>query len=111
MKNIFTTFFAAFTLLVLPATVHAQTVTISYRGDDIEFSKDTVAQLKLFTAMCREGKTYLHWDIAGQHADGVYIIYRSLDGENYSVAGQKRGIGVPILQDIAYYFTDEFSCD
>jgi len=111
MKNIFTSFCAALGMLALIATVHAQKINVSCMGNNVEFSKDTAAQLKLFTGICREGKTYLHWNVANQHADGIYIIYRSLDGEKYSLVGQKRGIGVPISQDIAYYFTDEYSCD
>lgn len=109
MKNILTVFCAVNSMLLLTASLHAQIINVSCKGNDIEFSKDTVAGLKLFTGVTREGKTYLHWDVTNQHSNGVYIIYRSLDGENYSLAGQKTGIGVPISQDIAYYFTDDFS--
>lgn len=100
MKNFFTSLCAALCMLALTATLHAQKITISHEDNDVEFSEDTVAQLKLFTGICREGKIYLHWDIANQHSDGVYIIYNSTDGENYSLAGQKKGIGVPISLEI-----------
>lgn len=111
MKNIFTLLCAALTLLVLTATLHAQKINVSYKSNDVEFSKDTVARLTLFTGKYCEEKIYLHWNIANQHADGVYIIFRSSDNEHFEVAGNKQGIGVPISNDIAYYFTDECPCE
>lgn len=71
--------------------------------------KDTVARLTLFTGRSLEGKVYLHWNVADQHADGIYLVYRSMDGENFTMVGQKSGIGTPHCMDIAYYFTDEFN--
>jgi hypothetical protein len=93
-------------LLFSAGKSNAQTVSILYNGHDISFSKDTCAQLTLFTGRYCEGKNYLHWDVTNQECGGVYIIYRSCDGKSYEILGHKQGIGVPISSPIAYYFQD-----
>lgn len=89
----------------------AQTINLVINDLEIEVTKDTVAQIKSFTAKNVEGKTYLHWNVINQRADGTYVIYRSFDGENYEAIGLKDGIGVPIAEPIAYYYIDETPLD
>jgi hypothetical protein len=108
MKNT-TLFPLAFAVLLFSAGFsNAQNYDVVCNGGkEFSFSKDTVAQLTLFTGRYMEGKTYIHWNVACQQADGLYIIYSSRDGKDYGVVGYKRGIGVPISIPIAYYFHDE----
>ena len=113
MKNSITSVCPALIVLALTATIStAQTVVYASRqGNEVALSKDTTAELKSFSAKYNSGKIYINWSVANQHEDGVYIIYSSCDGKNYEVAGQKKGIGVPISQEITYYFIDELPCN
>ena len=92
-------------------SANAQTITINNNGTPIVLAKDTQAKMILFTAKYLEGKTYLHWDVAAQKDNGVYIIYRSTDGESYEVIGSKRGVGVQVCFPVAYYYRDEKPVD
>ncbi|MFI5164808.1 MAG: hypothetical protein ACHQHP_06135, partial [Bacteroidia bacterium] len=82
-------------------------MSIVQNGKELKLSKDTSANMTFFSGTLAEGKVYLHWNVAGERSNGTYIVYRSSDAKNYQVVGYKDGVGVPINQDIAYYFTDE----
>lgn len=98
----------AFAVLLFSAGFsNAQNYDVVCNGKEFSFSKDTVAKLTLFTGRYEQGKTNLHWNVACQQADGLYIIYSSRDGKDYDVVGYKRGIDVPISIPIAYCFQDE----
>lgn len=107
MKNTIALKIASATLLFSAMLSSAQTYEVASNGKQFAFFKDTVAQIKSFTGKNSEGKTYLHWNVACQHSDGLYIIYSSLNDKDYDVVGYKRGIGVPISTPVAYYFEDE----
>ncbi len=108
MRTLLKTGISFFSALVLTTTgAFAQTGPVPALMGGSLFINDTIAQFKVFTVKNLEGKNYLHWKVSDQHNDGVYLIYRSFDGIHYSVAGQKKGVGVPASLDIAYYFTDE----
>ena len=98
MKNIL--LLSILVLLINTAKISAQTYKV-------ESCEDTMAQFTSFTGRYVEGVTYLHWDIVNQHTNGIYTIYRSLDGNNYEVIGRMKGVGVPISIPIAYYFQDK----
>jgi hypothetical protein len=72
----------------------------------MELKTDTVAKLASFSGQYNTGKIYLKWTVANQHADGLYLVYRSADGINYENIGNKQGVGVPISKEIAYFFID-----
>lgn len=102
-------FWISFTILTcLTGFLRAQAPLNLSQKTATVFQKDTVAQLIRFTGKYAEGKTYLHWSVANQHVDGIYVVYRSLDNVSYTVLGQKQGIGVPISAPIAYYFQDPY---
>lgn len=107
MKNIFLLQLAFSAMLFSAGNSNAQTVSMSYNGQEMRVSKDSLAHITLFTGRCCEGKTYLHWNVKNQQRDGLYIIYRSVDGKNYEALGYKQGVGVLISAPIAYYFQDE----
>lgn len=83
----------------------AQSLELLPEGSN-QFSKDTVAEMKSFSAQYNSGNIYLKWVVSKEKYDGIYVIYRSADGENFVRIGFKKGIGVPIDKDIAYFFTD-----
>lgn len=84
----------------------AQQLELLPDGGNVQFSKDTIAEMKSFCGQYNSGSIYLKWLTAKEKYDGVYVIYRSNDGENFLQIGYKQGIGVPIDKDIAYFFTD-----
>lgn len=47
--------------------------------------------------------------MSGLQHDGVFMVYYSSDGINYSLIGNKPATGVPIKKDIAYYFNCKVS--
>ncbi len=70
-------------------------------------AKDTSAELKSFSAKYNSGKVYLKWTVTGQRNDGVIVVFRSYDNKNFEVIGYKEGVGIPVANDISYFFTDE----
>jgi len=111
MKKITTLIAASVCMMMVSLSATAQNVSTTFNGDAVELTKDTVAQLTQFTVKNNNGKIYLHWIVVNQHVDGIYSVYRSEDGQNFELAGNKQGIGVPISKEISYYFTDECSCE
>ena len=83
--------------------------SVSSEGKETHIAKDTTARLKSFAGMYLSGKVYLKWMVANQKADGTYIIYRSVNGIDFEFIGSKAGVGVPIPNDITYFFIDELS--
>jgi len=107
-KNLLPLAFGA--MLFAANQLSGQTINLVINDIEVEVIKDTVALIKSFTGKHVQGKTYLNWNVANQHVNGTYVIYRSSDGENYEAIGLMDGIGVPVSQPIAYYFTDESYC-
>lgn len=70
-------------------------------------SSETLPELTAFTGKHLKGTTYLHWEVCNQDLDGYYAVYRSYDGENFTLLGGKQGIGVKLPIEIAFYFQDE----
>jgi hypothetical protein len=112
MKNIIAKIFATICLLTMATISSSAQTTISLNYESVStLSKDTIAEIVQFSAKSNSGKIYLHWNVINQHLDGLYFIFRSEDGENFELAGNKKGVGVPISKEIAYYFIDECGCD
>ena len=97
-------------MLFAAFTARAQEASILIGNDSLALSKDTLSKITLFTGTCQEGKTYLHWKIVNQKADGYYVVYRSSDKQNYQPIGKKKGIGVPGSLEIVYYLIDQNLC-
>jgi hypothetical protein len=75
--------------------VFAQTTTKSEQG-----KLDLVKQTVVFNS----GKVYLNWVTKANSADCVYVIERSVDGDEYEPVGLKEGIGSPI--ELLYSWID-----
>src|SRR5687768_10957151 len=103
MKKYAIVFFILF--IFFKINLYAQCIPFA-PGSGGLLSKDTVAELKSFSAQHNSGSVYLKWVVANQHCDGIYIVYRSAGGLEYELIGKKQGIGVPVSNDIAYYFKD-----
>src|ERR1035441_5831085 len=65
---------------------------------------DTAVHLTSFTARIISENAYLKWTVTSLKQDGIFLVYFSSDGITFSVIGDKTAIGVPVKNDIAYYF-------
>lgn len=99
-----------FTLLLAASTAFAQGGFPSTGVDTLTLEKDTITELKVFSAVYNSGNVYLKWIVSNQHTDGTYVILRSTDNKTFDPIGFKEGVGVPVSSDIAYYFKDESPC-
>lgn len=98
----------AFTGIMFSANIlDAQKISMLCEDKEVYASKDTCALIIVFKGRYCEGKNYLRWSVKDQQRDGLYIIYRSVDGRCFEVLGQIKGDGVPISIPIGYYFKDE----
>jgi hypothetical protein len=61
-------------------------------------------QLVKQTAVFNSGKVYLNWITPSNSSDCVYVIERSVDGDEYEPVGLKEGIGSPI--ELLYSWID-----
>jgi hypothetical protein len=85
------------------------TAAIVKDGKEITMRADTSERITSFTAKIILDNTYLKWSVAGLKNDGVFVVYHSSDGINYSLIGNKTATGVPIKNDIDYYFNCKVS--
>ena len=83
----------AFLILFGTASVFAQTTTESGK---LELVKQT--------ATFNSGKVYLNWITKANSGDCVYVVERSIDGDEYEPVGLKEGIGSPI--ELLYSWID-----
>jgi hypothetical protein len=65
-------------------------------SDNLEFVKQNI--------VFNSGKVYLNWVVKANSSDCVYVIERSLDGDEYEPVGLKEGIGSPI--ELLYSWID-----
>ncbi len=105
---------AAFFLLFLSVSSYSQahftfsnSLPFSISDTTVILMKDTVAKIVSFTAKKNGNKIYFKWSITNLKDNGVFVIYRSMDGKDFQNIGTKKGIGVPISNEIAYYFSYE----
>lgn len=110
MKNLTHLFFPVILVITSSISAFAQyEISIANENGTSIVSLDTTIVLTSFKGVINADKTYLKWTVKNQHADGIYMIYSSDDGINYTNIGYKQGIGVPITNDISYYFIDQKS--
>jgi hypothetical protein len=56
------------------------------------------------TMVYNSGKVYLNWVVPANSNDCVYVVERSIDGDEYEPVGLKEGIGSPI--ELLYSWID-----
>jgi hypothetical protein len=86
-----------FLLLLGATTLFAQTAeTKAKDSNTLEFVKQSM--------VFNSGKVYLNWVIPANSNDCVYVIERSVDGDEFEPVGLKEGIGSPI--ELLYSWID-----
>jgi hypothetical protein len=107
MKKIKATLAAFGMVALFSSSVQAQSEeSIFTNGQEIFLHKNNSAHFKSLLARNVDGKTYLAWVAENLKNDGAFIIYRSIDGENYEIIGIKQTIKKSNMDDIGYYFID-----
>jgi hypothetical protein len=86
-----------FLLLLGTINLFAQTPeTKTTDSNTLQFVKQTM--------VFNSGKVYLNWVVPANSNDCVYVVERSIDGDEYEPVGLKEGIGSPI--ELLYSWID-----
>lgn len=99
------------TLCVTAAKAQQRVKTIFRYGEEVKIQHDTAITVKQFTATPRGGKVYLGWVVYNNLKNGMYVIERAADGQDFEVIGFKKGIASTIPLDLAFYYTDDYEVD
>jgi hypothetical protein len=101
-------FFTILALLAFAVSANAQsaTRTIFRYGEEVRITPDTIAQPKKLTATASSGSIYLGWAVSSNSKTGIYVIERSVNGNDYEVIGFKKGVASSLPVQISFYFTD-----
>jgi hypothetical protein len=59
-----------------------------------------------FTAREVESKIYINWNVISPFNDFYFVLERSTDGKNYSIANVRKGYISPCGQPLQFSFTD-----
>jgi hypothetical protein len=70
--------------------------TASKEPGKLEFAKETIVY--------NSGKVYMNWVAKAHSEDCIYVIERSVDGQEYEPVGLKEGIGSPL--ELLYSWVD-----
>ena len=63
--------------------------------------------LLTFKVVFAGGNAYTKWYVQNEEDDGLFLVERSTDNENFKVIGAKQGIGVPSKLIIMYSYVDK----
>lgn len=68
---------------------------------------DSVDNFISFSPVYREGKTYVRWLVKNDRKDGVFIVERSEDGNDFEALGFRDRIGTQLSVNLFYSYVDE----
>jgi hypothetical protein len=89
------------------AQVVDQTFKVAPPSQAQELSRDSVNNFLSFSPVYVEGKTYLRWLVENDRKDGVFIVERSSDGDDFEALGFKDRVGTSKDVNLFYSYTDE----
>lgn len=98
-------------LLFCGAAANAQSNEISFKvappAEAKELVKDSIDNFLSFSPVYVEGKTYLRWLVQNDKKDGVFIVERSEDGDQYEALGFKDRVGSEKNVNLFYSYVDD----
>ena len=97
---------AILVLGITAAKAQQRIKTIFRYGEEIKIEPDTAVKIKKLTVTPKEGKVYLSWVVFNNMKNGMYVIERSIDGNNFEVIGFKKGIPTSLPLDLTFYYSD-----
>ncbi len=69
--------------------------------------QDAYNPILSFSPVYNEGKTYVRWLVSNDEKDGIFIVERSADGQEFEALGFKDRVGSPLCVNLFYSFVDE----
>lgn len=98
-------------IMLSAGTLGAQTAQQSFKvaspSEAKPLLKDTVDNFLSFSPVYVEGKAYLRWLVQDDKKDGVFIIERSADGDQFEALGFKDRVGTTKNVNLFYSYVDE----
>jgi len=110
MKRIYQlSFLIAILALATSQSLNAQSVsqsssTLLNRGS---LKADTLNTFISFSPVHLDGKTYVRWLVKNDKKDGVFIVERSEDGNEFEALGFRDRVGTQLLVNLFYSYVDE----
>ena len=83
-----------------------QLETIFTKGG-LSTKKATPVKITSFKAKNANGKIYLRWNVENLKKKGVFMIYRSVDGNEFNTIGSRLADNAIVENQAVNYFTDE----
>jgi hypothetical protein len=84
-----------------------QTFKVAPPSEAKQLQKDSVDNFMSFSPVFAEGKTYLRWLVQNDKKDGVFIVERSEDGNQFEALGFKDRIGTDKNVNLFYSWVDD----
>jgi len=98
-------------IMIGAGTLSAQTAQQSFKiappSEAKPLLKDSVDNFLSFSPVYVEGKAYLRWLVQDDKKDGVFIIERSADGDQFEALGFKDRVGTTKNVNLFYSYVDE----
>ncbi|MEX1188598.1 MAG: hypothetical protein WED33_05025 [Bacteroidia bacterium] len=91
----------------LVAQTSEQTFKVKPPSEAKEMVKDSVDNFLSFSPVYVEGKTYLRWLVGNDKKDGVFIVERSEDGDQFEALGFKDRVGSTKEVNLFYSYVDD----
>jgi hypothetical protein len=89
------------------AQVNEQSFKVQAPSEAQELKRDSVDNFLSFSPVFVEGKTYLRWLVENDKKDGVFIVERSEDGDEFEALGFKDRVGSSKEVNLFYSYVDE----
>lgn len=89
------------------AQVSEQTFKVQAPSEAQELKQDSIDNFMSFSPVFVEGKTYLRWLVENDKKDGVFIVERSEDGNEFEALGFKDRVGSSKEVKLFYSYIDE----
>lgn len=94
-------------MLAIPQSFWAQTSVGSGLVGSAELIPEKEAPIVSFSPVFASGKTYVRWLVQNDEKDGLFIVERSADGNEYEALGFKDRVGSPLCVNLFYSYIDE----
>lgn len=111
IKSYFKSSLIAASFLLFGYTSNAQISEQSFKvqapSEAQELQRDSVDNFLSFSPVFVEGKTYLRWLVENDKKDGVFIVERSEDGDQFEALGFKDRVGSLKEVNLFYSYVDE----
>ncbi|MEX1188602.1 MAG: hypothetical protein WED33_05045 [Bacteroidia bacterium] len=86
---------------------YAQTSVGSGLTGSAKLKEEKESPIVSFSPVFADGKTFVRWLVQNDEKDGLFIVERSSDGNDYEALGFKDRVGSPLCVNLFYSYVDE----